>query len=206
MRKVLIISAFLLAATNITADDFVQSVLKQITFSKKDFADTIKVRVVGGIVFIPVEIEGTTRRFPSTQVGSLTVNDLYISTACHSLLMGSAPLKHASLLIDAPKRHFVFLPHDGQKAITVGNKDINDHFFLPAEPGDPNGVLTVVVREGSNAYLKGVRTGDYLVEANGIPITDFCTFSRMERSDRETPMKFRSPDGREKQVALKSTF
>lgn len=141
-------------------------------------------------------------RFSSIKAGSLTLNDLYVSTACHSLLIGSALLKHASLIIDSPKKRFVFLPHDGQKEITVGNKDINGHTFLPTEPGDPHGVFTVLVREGSTAYQKGLRTGDYLLEVDGIPITDVCTFSRMESSGKETPMKFRSPDGTVKQVTL----
>ena len=79
---------------------------------------------------------------------------------------------------------------------------MNGHTIIPTEAGDPNGVLTVVVREGSTAYQKGVRTGDYLLEVDGIPITDVCTFFRMESTDVETPMKFRSPDGTVKQVTL----
>ena len=90
-------------------------------------------------------------RFPFIKAGSLTLNDLYVSTACHSLLIGSALLIHASLIIDAPKKHFVFLPHQGKQKITVGNKDVNGHTIIPTEAGDPNGVLTVVVREGSTA-------------------------------------------------------
>ena len=140
--------------------------------------------------------------FPSIKAGSLNLNDLYVSTACHSLLIGSAFLMHTSLIIDAPKKHFVFLPHNGQKVITVNNKDVNGHAFLPTESGDPNGVFTIIVREGSTAYQKGVRTGDYLLEVDGIPITDICTFFRMESTDEETPMKFRSPDGTVKQVTL----
>lgn len=109
--------------------------------------------------------------FPSIKAGSLAINDLYVSTACHSLVIGSALLKYASLIIDAPKKRFVFLPHQGQQEITVGNKDVNSLSFIPTEKGDPNGVMTAIVREGSIAYQKGVRTGDYLLEVDGIPIT-----------------------------------
>ena len=137
---------------------------------------------------------------PSARIKST----LYLSyITCHSLVIGSALLKYASLIIDAPKKRFVFLPHQGQQEITVGNKDVNSLSFIPTEKGDPNGVMTAIVREGSIAYQKGVRTGDYLLEVDGIPITDFCTFLRMEFDDKETPMKFRSPDGTEKQVTLK---
>ena len=63
MRKVLIIFAFLLAVTSITANDLAKTVLEQISFSKKNFADTVKVKIIDGIVLIPVEIEGTAKHF-----------------------------------------------------------------------------------------------------------------------------------------------
>ena len=188
MRRVLIISVFLLAATSITtAKEIVKTTLEQMSFSKKDLEE----RII---------------RFPFIKAGSLALNDLYVSTACHSLLLGSARLRYASLIIDAPKKRFVFLPYDGQKEITVGNKDVKGHSFIPTEAGDPNGVLTIVVREGSAAYQKGIRTGDYLLEVDGIPITDVCTFFRMVNPGEETPMKFRSPNGTEKQVTLSRSY
>ena len=63
MRKVLFISVFLLAATSITASNLIKSAINQISFSKKDFADTIKIKIINNIVLIPVEIEGSTRHF-----------------------------------------------------------------------------------------------------------------------------------------------
>ena len=69
--------------------------------------------------------------FPSIKAGSLNLNDLYVSTACHSLLIGSAFLMHTSLIIDAPKKHFVFLPHNGQKVITV---KIKTSMAMPFSP------------------------------------------------------------------------
>ena len=63
MRKVLFLFAFLLAVTSITASNLLQSAINQTSFSKKDFADTIKVKLINSIVLIPVEIEGSTKHF-----------------------------------------------------------------------------------------------------------------------------------------------
>jgi len=63
MKKFLFVSTLLLASTSIMANEFFKMALEQMSFSKKDFADTIKVKVIDGIVLIPVEIEGTTKHF-----------------------------------------------------------------------------------------------------------------------------------------------
>ena len=80
--------------------------------------------------------------------------------------VGSAVLKHASLIIDAPKKQFVFVPHNGQE-ITVSNSEAGSVSFIPSESGDTLGVLKAVIRKVSAAYQKGIRTGDYLIEVNG---------------------------------------
>lgn len=144
--------------------------------------------------------------FPSVEIGSLPVSDLYVSTACHSLGIGTALLRHTSMIIDASRKRLVFLPHDQQAGISVGNKETKSLSFVPAEAGDSLGVLKAIVRKGSTAYQKGIRTGDYLIEVNGIPIKDPCTYIQMEGRDKETPMKFRSPDGQEKQATMKRTY
>ncbi|MBQ6378496.1 MAG: hypothetical protein IJJ56_06845, partial [Prevotella sp.] len=104
----------------------------------------------------------------------------------------------------AAKKQFVFMPHNGQD-ITVGNSETGSASFIPSEAGDTLGVLKAVIRKGSTAYQKGVRTGDYLIEVNGIPIKDICTYVLMERKDEESLFKFRSPDSIEKIVKLKRT-
>lgn len=144
--------------------------------------------------------------FPSVEIGNLAVNDLYVSTACHSLGIGTALLRHTSMIIDSSKKRLVFLPHNQQAGISVGNKEVKSLSFVPAEAGDSLGVLKAIVRKGSTAYQKGIRTGDYLIEVNGTPITDPCTYLQMEGRDKETPMKFRSPKGSEKQVTVKRTY
>ena len=78
-------------------------------------------------------------------------------------------------------------------------------FRSPSEAGDTLGVLKAVIRKGSIAYKKGIRTGDYLIEVNGIPIKNICTYLLMERKDVESLFKFRSPDGIDKVVKLKRT-
>ena len=109
--------------------------------------------------------------------------------------LGSALLKHASLIIDAQRKKFVFVPHS-QQIITVGNSEAGSISFIPSEPGDTLGVLKAVVRKGSAAYKKGVRT---------IPIKDLCTYILMERKDEEALFKFLTPNGMEKTVRLKRT-
>ena len=142
--------------------------------------------------------------FPTIEIGELPVNDLYVTTAYRTMRIGSALLKHSSLIIDAPRKQFVFLPHSKQ-GIRVGNSEVGSISLIPSEPDDTLGVLKAVVRKGSTAYKKGIRTGDYLREVNGIPINDLCTYMLMERKDEEVLFKFHSPDGIEKTVRLKRT-
>lgn len=149
-------------------------------------------------------IVGRFLHLPKIHIDHLPVNDLYITTAHRTSRVGSAVLKHASLIIDAPRKQFVFVPHD-QQDITVGNSEAGSVTFIPTEAGDTLGVLKAVVRKGSAAYQKGVRTGDYLMGVNGTPITDACTYMLMDRHDEEAQFKFRSPDGTEKSVQLKRT-
>ena len=95
---------------------------------------------------------------------SLTIKDAYVSSANRSCRVGSALLKHASLIIDSAKKRYVFLPHDGTSDIILNDKAYHNMSFVPK---DSTGVLQAVIRKGSEAYEKGVRTGDYLIEADG---------------------------------------
>ncbi|MBQ9637223.1 MAG: hypothetical protein IJV36_04910 [Prevotella sp.] len=159
---------------------------------------------VGIYGFSADTIVGRLLHFPTIRIDKLPVNNLYITTAHPTMRVGSAVLKHASLIIDAPKKQFVFVPHNGQE-ITVGNNEAGSISFIPSEASDTLGVLKAVIRKGSTAYQKGVRTGDYLIEVNGIPIKDICTYMLMERKDVEALFKFRSPDGIEKVAKLVRT-
>ena len=147
---------------------------------------------------------GRLLHFPTIVIGELPVNDLYVTTAYRTMRIGSALLKHSSLIIDAPRKRFVFIPHN-QQEIRVGNNEAGSISFIPSESSDTLGVLKAVVRKGSTAYKKGIRTGDYLREVNGIPINDLCTYMLMERKDEDALFQFHSPDGIEKIVRLKRT-
>ena len=149
-------------------------------------------------------VVGRFLHFPTIKIDKLPVNDLYITTAHPTMRVGSAILKHVSLIIDAPRKQFVLVPHNGQE-ITVGNSEAGSISLIPSEPGDTLGVLKAVIRKGSTAYKKGIRTGDYLREVNGIPINDLCTYMLMERKDEDALFQFHSPDGIEKTVRLKRT-
>ena len=78
---------------------------------------------------------GRLLHFPTIEIGELPVNDLYATTAYRTMRIGSALLKQASLIIDAPRKRFVFLPHN-QQEIRVGNSEAGSISFIPAEPSD----------------------------------------------------------------------
>lgn len=73
MNKKIIITALLalVAMTSIVAQDMIKTATASISFSKKDFADTIKIKVIDGAVVVPVEIEGQTRNLLLIQVRRL---------------------------------------------------------------------------------------------------------------------------------------
>ena len=59
MNKQTIITALLtiITTTSIVAQNLIKSATSPISFSKKDFADTIKIKVIDGAVIVPVEIK-----------------------------------------------------------------------------------------------------------------------------------------------------
>ena len=89
--------------------------------------------------------------------------------------------------------------------ITTAHRTMRLGSALLKHASDTLGVLKAVIRKGSAAYKKGVRTGDYLIAVNGIPIKDLCTYILMERKDEEAQFKFLTPNGMEKTVRLKRT-
>ena len=136
---------------------------------------------------------------PTVMLDDLTFKDVWMSTDSHSLKTGSALLKHNSLIIDAKKKRLVFLPHDGNFEQVVNNEG-DGVFFITASEGDSLGAVQAVVRKGSKAYQKGIRTGDYLVSANGIPISDICTYVSLSYKEKVKSMVFRTPEGIEKKI------
>lgn len=137
---------------------------------------------------------------PEITMGDLALQDVWISTNSHMLKTGSALLERTSLIIDGPKKWFVFLPHDGKRKIVVGNEDERGVRHGWAGKNDTLGVMKAVVRQDSEAYRKGIRTGDYLISINGVPITDYCTFLNLVESGEMKRCVYRTPEGEIKEV------
>jgi hypothetical protein len=140
-----------------------------------------------------------TLRIPTVKLDGLTLKDVWLSTNSHSMKTGSALLKHNSLIINAHKKRLVLLPHDGNLEQVVKNEG-NGVNFIAASENDSLGAIQAVVRNGSKAYRKGIRTGDYLVTANGTPIDDLCTYVMLLDKEKVTSMVFRTPEGETKEV------
>ena len=140
-----------------------------------------------------------TLHIPIVKLDDLTLKDVWMSTDSHSLKAGSAMLKHNSLIIDAQKKRLVLLPHNGNLEQTVKNEG-DGASFITASDGDNLGAVQAVVRKGSKAYRKGIRTGDYLVSANGIPIPDICTYVSLLYKEKVTRMVLRTPENEIKEV------
>ena len=137
--------------------------------------------------------------FPTIEIGDIVLKEVWVSTATHNRAVGSALLEHVSLIIDAPKKSFYFLPHDGNPEITVANKGRGLN-LVPAEEGDTLGAVKAIVRKGTKAYEKGLRTGDYLISVDGTPIPDMCTYMLLVRQGATKRFVFRSPEGEIKEV------
>ena len=135
-----------------------------------------------------------------TDLGGLMLKDLWVSTGVNSAKIGAALLKQVSLIIDAHKKRLVFLPHDGSSEVVVGNEDKEGFALTSAEEGDTLGAIKAVVRKGSKEYQKGLRTGDYLISVDGVPITDICTYKMLRRQGKLKRLVFRSPEGIEKEI------
>ena len=140
-----------------------------------------------------------TLRIPTVKLDGFTFEDVWLSTNSHSMKTGSALLKHNSLIINAHKKRLVLLPHDGNLEQVVNNEG-NGLSFIAASESDSLGAIQAVVRNGSKAYRKGIRTGDYLVTANGTPIDDLCTYVMLLDKEKVTSMVFRTPEGTEKVI------
>lgn len=92
------------------------------------------------------------------------------------------------------------LPHDGNTVQYVGNEEKRDLRFIFADKNDTLGVMKAVVFKDGEAYNKGIRTGDYLVSINGIPITDYYTYRNLFTDSNVKRFVFCTPEGTRKEV------
>ena len=65
MNKQTIITILLAlgTTTSVLAQNLIKTATTPVSFSKRDFVDTIKIKVIDGAVVVPVEIEGRIRHF-----------------------------------------------------------------------------------------------------------------------------------------------
>jgi hypothetical protein len=136
---------------------------------------------------------------PEIIVSDIILKDVWVKTATHNMAIGSSFLEHVSLIIDAPKKSFYFIPNDGNPEIVANNKPIGLD-LVPTEENDTLGGMKAIVRKGSEAYEKGIRTGDYLISTNGTPITCQCDYMLLTRHEKVKSYVFRSPEGKVKEV------
>jgi hypothetical protein len=135
---------------------------------------------------------------PTVMLDGLMFKDVWMSTDSHSMKTGSALLKRNSLIIDAQKKRLVLFPHDGNFEQMAGNEGKGVSFISADD--DALGAVKAVVRKGSKAYRKGIRTGDYLINVNGTPITDLCTYVVLMDKEKVVQMVLRTPEGIEKKI------
>ena len=62
-QTIITILLALVTTTSVLAQNLIKTATTPVSFSKRDFADTIKIKVIDGAVVVPVEIEGRIRHF-----------------------------------------------------------------------------------------------------------------------------------------------
>ena len=62
-QTIITILLALVTTTSVLAHNLIKTATTPVSFSKRDFADTIKIKVIDGAVVVPVEIEGRIRHF-----------------------------------------------------------------------------------------------------------------------------------------------
>ena len=137
---------------------------------------------------------------PEIGLDKLMLKDVWISTDKRLSKIGSTILEHNSLIVNGYKMHLVLLPHDGKMVQYVGNENKKGLKLLLADKSDTLGVLKAMVRKDGEAYRKGIRSGDYLVSVNGVPITEYCIYLNLVTEAKEQHCVFRTPEGTIKEV------
>lgn len=137
---------------------------------------------------------------PEVEMGGITFTDVWVSTDKRTGKVGSSVMKRNSLIVNGHKKHLVLLPHDGKMVQNVGNEDKRGLKLVLTDKSDTLGVLKAVVRKDGEAYRKGIRSGDYLVSVNGVPITEYCIYLNLVTEAKEQHCVFRTPEGTIKEV------
>ena len=161
--------------------------------------DTTMVTQVGLFGYSLETVAYRMLHIPIVSLDNLSLKDVWVHSDSHSVKVGSALLKRNSLIIDSQKKRLVLLPHDGNLEQVVENEG-KGVYFIPAADDDALGAVKAMVRKVSKAYQKGIRSGDYLINVNGTPITDICTYVILMDKEKVTQMVLRTPEGIEKKI------
>ena len=225
-KKAIITIVLVLAAVATNAQKKVswKPFLKAVEYSQRDFVDTIRVKIESGAVIVPVEIAGQERHLlfdtgaehgfwfgnqedwmRPIDADSTKWRDINGKTSTASLVlvpemrMGRLGISNYPVSIGGHLGDYICGRFDGLIGFDLVTKG------LSVKLDTKDSLLIVTDRKGSEAYEKGVRTGDLLIEADGIPIDDVCTYvtiRQRKKPGEEIHFLFRSPDGTEKRVAI----
>lgn len=183
--------------------------LKAVEFSQCDFVDTIRVKIESGAVIVPVEIAGWERHL------------LFDTGAEHGFWFGNQEGWMKPINTDSTKwrdingktstASLVLVPEMRMGRLGISNYPVSVGGHLGNYIcGRFDGLIgfDLVTKGLSVNYEKGVRTGDNLIDADGIPIDDVCTYiaiRQRKKPGEKIHFLFRSPDGTEKRVAIART-
>ena len=125
-------------------------------------------------------------------------SDIRTTTTQGSSKLGAQLLNYGSLIINPKRKSLVFQPFEQGDSVVVGNKPTNIT-FVPL-----NGRASVgLIYPLCDAYLKGIRSGDVIVQIDDTPILSFNDFRQFRFvKDKEHVLTLIDRDGEKKVIAI----
>lgn len=134
-------------------------------------------------------------------IGKLTLSNVNIEVKNGFCAYGSKILEYGSLIINPYNHTFTFQPYNKSDRISIDGKTTNLLFVV-----ENNKTVVGLVNPQSEAYMKGARVGDELIEIDSMSISDFCTFSDMVWKNKDNPyysLKLLDKSGHIKEMTIK---
>lgn len=134
-------------------------------------------------------------------IGKLTLSNVNIEVKNGFCAYGSKILEYGSLIINPYNHTFTFQPYNKSDRISIDGKTTNLLFVV-----ENNKTVVGLVNPQSEAYTKGARVGDELIEMDSMSISDFCTFSDMVWKNKNNPyysLKLLDKSGHIKEMTIK---